>query len=224
MNDHLTLAREYIAIAESDDAKREAYLAAAAEIRSCRDDGLTWNNINDGLRRSERYAQRLVEWADRIAGDTSYAGTSPFGGPDERERKDVSTAKGVLGDDDRRQRAISELDDDDVHAVAQTATNVAVERARAKRSEHVESSEPTAGDLTDGERFDPSEHWADTLVIRVNRNARELASLVKRAGGLLFGSMSPSEAHEYLREAEALIADVRAAAQEQERDRMEMQR
>ncbi len=81
---------------------------------------------------------------------------------------------------------------------------------------------PTARGLTGGEKFDPSEYWADKIVIRINNNARELASLMKRGGGLLFGSMEPQQAFEYLLEAEQFIADARAAAQEQARDKVEV--
>lgn len=115
---------------------------------------------------------------------------------------------------------LAKAPDSVLEAIQEGATETLVERSRARRAEH--QTESTVGDLMGDDRFDPAEYWADTLIIRVNRNARELAALTKRAGGLLFGTMPPEDAFDYLHEAERLIAEARAAAQEQVRDRAEV--
>jgi hypothetical protein len=60
-------------------------------------------------------------------------------------------------------------------------------------------------------RFCSREHAAaaqENVIIRVERNARELAGLFKREG-LRFGTMPPEEAVEYLQDTERRIAEVR---------------
>lgn len=129
-------------------------------------------------------------------------------------------AKTALRDPEARKQVIASLDADEIEAVIDDANDAAIQRLHAKRSEH--QTEPTAGELMGGDKFDPAEYWADTLIIRVNRNARELAKLIADGGGLLFGTMPPEEAFDYLHEAERLIAEARAAAQEQVRDKTEV--
>lgn len=138
---------------------------------------------------------------------------------DERSRADFTPAqksaqrhaKTVLSDPEQRERVIGQLAAREVEELARAATEVAVGRSRAQRAEH--RTEPTAGDLMGDDPFDPAADWVDTLVIRVNRNARELSKHVAQKAFVL-GSMPLEEAYEYLREAERLIAEVRALVQE----------
>jgi len=214
MDDRLERAREYIA--KGDDY----YLKAGREMAALIDDGWTVSAIAREVDRGRNWVRDVVA-AARECGPDHNLKVDWHRGTHGTAAEIEEGARRLLSDDEKRQRVIDELPTEQVEALARSATDTAVERSRAARAEH--QTEPTAGELSGGETFDPSEYWADTLVIRVNRNARELTSLIKRAGGLLFGSMSPSEAHDYLSEAERLIAEARAAAQEQERDRQEVQ-
>lgn len=61
---HLDAAREYIAIAESGDAVREAYAHAADEIIAAQEDdpSLTAAQISKKVGKHNRYALGLIEW------------------------------------------------------------------------------------------------------------------------------------------------------------------
>lgn len=130
----LERAKRFITIAESEDAKREAYLAAAQEIGACRADGMTWDTINDGLGRSERYAQRLMAWAERIPGDTSLAGTLPFEEAGER-RVTRDGVAGTLRDPARRREALGQLTAEERAGVVGEALQDQATR-RAVREDH----------------------------------------------------------------------------------------
>jgi hypothetical protein len=127
----------------------------------------------------------------------------------------------------RRQssRVRQEITEDANQLVAAGSSNGDARRRAAARVAHREmirinkndsEPEPTAIDLG-ADDFDPSEQWADTLVIGVNRKARELSKHVQ-AWGFVLGSMPSREALEYLEEGEQLIADLRAAMQERVQD------
>jgi hypothetical protein len=74
VNEHLALAKQYLAIAESKDAKREAYMAAAREIALHRaETGATYADIAISLGRSKDYPKRLVDWLN-----TDFKATTPF--------------------------------------------------------------------------------------------------------------------------------------------------
>lgn len=215
MTDHLALAKEYIA--KGDDY----YSRAAAEIVAAKEEypELTWVEIGRRLGRDESWVRRLVESFRKSAA----APETEFKVNWQSGDYEKPAAKRVLSDPEQRKQVIAALPPEQIEAVIEDAHEVARDRMRARRAEHdTEPASPTARDLMGDEPFDPAEYWADTLVIRVNRNARELASLIKRGGGLLFGTMPPEEAFDYLHEAERLIAEARAAAQEQVRDRSEV--
>lgn len=98
MDNHLERAREYIAIAESSDAKREAYQRAADEIIAWVHDDPTrsYRDVDRQIGKAEGYAGRLVRWRTNEA----QAHHLPFGGMSERTRKDASTTKSTLRDAD----------------------------------------------------------------------------------------------------------------------------
>lgn len=94
-------------------------------------------------------------------------------------------------------------------AIAGTAMD-----ALAQREEH----DLRVRDLMDNDdRFDPSESWVDSYVIRVERASADMESQVKQ-WGLVFGTMPLHEALEWLGMAERRIADARAAVGERLRD------
>lgn len=199
---------DYVALAKQAIAKGEASYGEAAEyITAAREQGWSWPAINRELGRGEKYAERIVAWA------TNKGGGLPFSREEgENERKDNEAARRSLKDPEQRKQVISALPTEQLDEIAQEATHALVERSRAQRAEHRE--EATVGELMGPDRFDPSESWADTLIIAANRKARELSKHIGRFGFVL-GSMSPDEAFDYLNEAERLVAEARAAVQEQ---------
>ncbi len=211
--DHLAKAKDYIAKGE------DYYRKAADEIDAAFEENpsLTYTDVGREMGRSRNWVKRLVEARDRfLKTNEEVFQVDHQSGSNKRSE----VLRKALSKPEIRRQAIAELDDADLDAVHAAATEAVFDRSRAKRREH--DTTPTVGDLMGGEKFEPGESWSDTLVIRLNRNARELASLIDRAGGLLFGSMTPEEAFEYLFEAERLIAEARAAAQEQVRDKTEI--
>ena len=214
MSDHISLAREYIAKGE------EFYAKAADEIIAAFDEGAGYAAIARGLSRSETWVRDLAAW--RRTGLESPnpqdpGPSTPYAGQYE-ERMDRA-ARTALKDPEQRKQVISSLSAEQIEDVIAEAQTVAVERVHAQRAEHDTTPKtPTAGDLMGGERWDPSESWSDTLLIRCNRNLRELSAHVQRWGFVL-GSMPVEDAYEYIAETERLAADIRAAVQEQIRDR-----
>lgn len=104
-------------------------------------------------------------------------------------------------------------------AVSEAVHEEAVGRARAQRGERdTTAKEPTAGDLMEGEPFDPSASWANTRIISAHSAARKLHGQVEKWGLVLGGSFAEEEAYEMLDETERWIAGVRAAVQERLRD------
>jgi hypothetical protein len=73
---------------------------------------------------------------------------------------------------------------------------------------------PKAGRAVSHFRGNPQffEDQIPRVIHRLCLNVDELDRKVKRAGGLLFGTMTAEEAFERLQEAERLIAEVRALA------------
>lgn len=207
--DHLARAKDYIAKGEDYYRKAAEEIVAAMEENPA----LGQREVARSIGKGQTWVGDLVRWytSGRHADQPS-----PFAGSEYAEKKEGQAVRRALRDPDQRRQVIESLKPDEVDKLARDATDVAVERSRAQRKEH--QTEPTVRDLTKGERFDPAEHWADRLVIRLHNNALELAALRKRAGGLIYGSMSREEAFDYLMEAEQLIADARAEAQEQARD------
>lgn len=210
--DHLARAKDYIAKGEGYYRKAAEEIVAAMEA----DPTLSQREIGRRLGRDQKWVARLVRWSTSADRDTS----TPFHSPTLERARNKSEAKKALRDPDIRRRVIAELPPAELEAVREEASEVAIERSRAAYAEH--QTKPTARELTGGEEFKPDEFWADKFILRVNTNARELASRIKRGGGLILGAMEPERAHEYLDEAERLIAEARAAAQEQARDRAEV--
>lgn len=85
MTDHLARAKEYIAIAESGDAKIEAYKSAAEEIRAAMDDDPTIGvrAVASALGRSKSWVDRLVRWSTSVQ-DPQHP---PFGGEAENQAR-----------------------------------------------------------------------------------------------------------------------------------------
>lgn len=76
--DHLERAKEFIAVAESGDAKIEAYRRAADEIRAAQsaDPTMGLRAIGERLGRSRNWVGTLVTWRTSVTDPD----TPPFGG------------------------------------------------------------------------------------------------------------------------------------------------
>jgi hypothetical protein len=215
VSDHIQLAREYIAKGDEFYAKAAGEIVAAKEERP----ELTWAEIGRQLGRDESWVRKLATSFRNPArrDDEPFSVDWQSGA----NTQDVAAAR-VLKNPEQRKQAITSLTSDQIEEVIAEAQDVAVERVRAQRSEHnAEAKAPTAGDLMDGERWDPSESWADTLLIRCNRNLRELGKHVEKWGFVL-GSMKIEDALDYVNETERLAAEVRVVVQAQLRDRAEV--
>lgn len=213
MTDHLARAKDYIAIAENEDSKAEAYRRAAEEILAATtEDGYSQAQIAQELGRDRSWVTDLLAW-HRAGGHPQ---TGPFGGEAKNAKTDRGKARKMLRDPEQRRQVIESLEPSEVETLVAEGTDRLVENARARRAEH--RTEPTVKELMGGDHFNPAEHWADNLILRIHTNARALDKLLQRAGGVILGSLSPEEAFEYLQEAERQIAEARAAVQERLRD------
>ncbi len=102
MNEHLERAREYLAIAESGDAKREAYKAAAEEIAAHKEEtGEANTRIATRISKDEGFVRRLLRWRDAGCPE----GTTPFtmadpSGSLPTDRASVSHTRRVLREAD----------------------------------------------------------------------------------------------------------------------------
>lgn len=212
MTDHLARAKDYIAKGEDYYRKAAEEIVAAIE----KDPTLSHREIGEQLGKHHTWVGRLVQaYTSGAHAHHEPLAVDWHSGSNKRDE----VARKVLANPVQRREVIQSLDAAGVESIIEEANDVAIERLRSRKAEQdTTEGKPTVRDLTGGDRFDPAEHWADTLIIRVNRNARELQSKIKGAGGLLYGSMSPDEAFQYLHEAEGMIAEARAAAQEQVQD------
>lgn len=201
--DHLAKARDYLARGE------EFYARAADEIIAAQkaDPTLGYREIGARLDRSEKWARMLVRWRTSAEDPPP----SPFGGEVENGARYDRQARTALKDPDRRRKALADLDTREVEQVARDAHTEVIGRARAQRREQV--TEPTVGELMGDEQFDPSQVWADALIISVTAAVAKLAARVKREG-LILGSLEVEEALADLETAEGRIAEIRAALRE----------
>lgn len=208
--DHLAKAKDYIAIAESNDSKREAYAKAGAEIEAwlAEDDTRTQADAARQLGTNRMAVTRALQ-AHRTGELDFRSGTN---------KRDEVTAK-VLRDapPETIREIVRELPREQRERLIDASHDVTIDEMRAKRAEHDITRDPTTRDLMGGERFDPSETWADALIVRVQAAAHRLKKRVEREG-LRLGSLEIEEAFEMLNEAEANVAEVRAAVQERIRD------
>lgn len=205
--DHLERAKTYIGKGE------DYYRRAAEEIVAAKAENPTlgYREIGEVLGRHASWCQRLVTHFTSVADPQQ----PPFGGPEENEARYQRQTKQTLRDPERRRKALTELPDSELEQVRRDTAEVSIERSRAKRAET--NTEPTVRELTDGENFDPSEHWADSRIVSADAAVAKLFARVEKYG-LILGSMEPAEAYEFLTRMESRIGDVRAAVQERVND------
>jgi hypothetical protein len=235
--DHLAMARETLAIAESADSKREAYRRAAEHVAAHREEtSESLRTISGKLQlpmtagSAIKYVQALLKWRD-----TDYAAETPWLS-DERatDRAAVSHSKKVLreqpeavapqiaealGDPKVRRKVVEAMDDRAVEGTFHDSADVNRERTNARFEEQrVPPPDSPAGITGDegvterGLGESAMLGWLDDDLIRVSSNAGFLWNHWQK-NGLVFG-MDDAEALAKLVEAEERIAEVRAALQE----------
>lgn len=206
MTDHLAKAKDYIAKGDNFYAK------AADEIIAWLDEdaGRTHGQAAEKLGKTHSWVGKLVRARTLCDSDITQV---DWGSGSNRRDEIVGKA---LVDPERRREALSSLSSEQVEAVVEDARGVVLDRAGARREEHADTDRREIR-----EEFEPNNLWADNLIVRLHNNALELRGWIQRKGGLLL-NMEPRQAVDYLLEAEQLIADARAAAQEQVQDRSEV--
>jgi hypothetical protein len=204
-NRHVAKARDYLAKGDG------YYEKAGREMIAAKAEGVSTAAIARQLGRGDTWARDIMAWAANPRGRAA-----PFADK-EAQSRNMRGVRKALREATREQvrEMIADLPSAKLDAVASGATDELVSRARARRSEH--DTEPTAGQLTGGEDWDPAESWADRFIIRTNSTAHDLRKHVER-WGLVLGSLSQDEAFTRLQEAERDIAEVRVIVQERVRE------
>lgn len=211
MNAHVERGRQIADAIDSPDPEQTLYEQFNAEWKAweAEDPTRTMRDFDREIGRSTDYTGKIVRGV-----------TGPTRAPDwnsgSNKRDDVTRTTLAKADERTVEEIVAALPAKAVERIVEKGTERLVENARARHAEH--QTEPTAGELMGDERFDPSEFWADTLIIRMHRNAREFESLLRRGGGLRLGTMPIEEAFAYLQDTERLVAEGRAAAQERARE------
>lgn len=209
---HLTRARGYIA--KGDDFYRKAVeeiVQAQQEHRDQTGEELTYVEIGRQVGRSDQWVGTLVRsWTSSTrASDGDF---QPDWKSGSNKRDEV--ARKVLRDPEERAKVFSSLSEAELDDVEQAASTGLVERSRAARAEHEDGVTPGSEGVSPDEF---SKHWADGPLLSLVRKVRSLKGLVAQQG-LILGSLSNEEALDIANEAEAGIAEIRAALQERVRD------
>jgi hypothetical protein len=134
--DHLAKAKEYLVVAESKDAKREAFKLAAGEIRTHRaETGATYTAIAEALGRESNWVRTLVKWHE----DGCKANT-PWAIPSENDRVRFAHAKRAMRDQpvEAIKEMLDDLPDDVVTKIAE-----ATEGTRITRRLYADRPKPT---------------------------------------------------------------------------------
>lgn len=203
MTDHLALAKNYIAIAESGDPTLTLYKKAGKAIEA-------W--LAEDRTRTQAQAARNMS-VDRMVVTRALQAhrTGKVDWQSGSNKRDVVVAK-ALRDPERVENVLPDLPTRALQELADRADEVVAERRQARASEH--QTGVTGRQVMD---FKPDEYWMDKVTIRANRALREAAYLLEQGGGL-FGAMTTEEAYEYWAETERLASEVRVALQERVRD------
>ena len=132
--DHLAMVRECLAIAESGDAKREAYKKAAEHIAAYKEaTGATNRAIAAELQfrsKSEQSAERIVGYLLKWR-ESGFKAATPFLMDENATgRAARSHAKAVLRNPVEAAKVFSELSDDEIKGVDDVVTEERVERLR----------------------------------------------------------------------------------------------
>lgn len=228
--DRLARAKEYLAIAEAGDSKREAYRAAAAELAAYRDESpRKWKAAAASYcNRSTKTMEKLVQWHD-----TGYEAATPFL-MDEKatDRAAVSHGRKVLReqpaklapeiakameDPDVVDAVIRDMDDDAISGMVHATAEQAVARRIAADREL--DTEMTVGDVVKqaghkshkGMTDSLIESWVDTHTRRLVTNARRLKKATDESGIRLSVNPDDSDYDEVLDRTLAELIEARTA-------------
>ena len=222
--DHLARAKDFIARGE------DFYRKAADEIKAAMaaDPTLGFPRVAQTIGKSPQWCRDIVQWSTNSQGPPT-----PYGGEEQNEARYERHDKTVLRDPERLDRVVADLDTDALTNVYSQVTRELGGRNVAKIAEHHDEERTVAGLMGGREEaeklqrdFQPSNLWIDTLVIRVDKNTRELEALIAHNGLRLApidhadeDAESP-EAWAFARvdAAERRLAEVRAALQERLHD------
>ena len=194
----LDRAREFLAIAESGDAKREAYKRAAEEIAAHKaETGDSDASLARMIGRKQPFVSKLLKWRD-----TGFAAATPFlMDPQATQRAAQSHAKRVLSDPTSRKELLDSLDPEVRTHVAMEAREPAPAPRAPLTAEYVREPAP-----------DPSDYELDSLVMDVARRARLVRDRVSK-----YGVRTVDDVRATLTDLDAAISDlseVRAAVRE----------
>jgi hypothetical protein len=121
---HLERAKEYLAIAESSDSKKEAYRAAAEEIAAAVAEGESQRTVATVLRKSQAFVLALLNWRK-----SGYKADTPWLADEKATtRAAKSHTRRVLSDPELAHEIISNLDDETLKQVTREAKDETVAR------------------------------------------------------------------------------------------------
>lgn len=238
--DHLARAKEALAIAESDDSKREAYRIAAEEIAAHKKEtGEPNTRIAIRLGCDEKKVRVLLSWRER-----GYDTDSPYNEgfeKKEQQRAQISHTRRVLRekpaevvpeiakameDPKVAKKVMRQLSDKHIDNMAEAGHGVVVERLEAKRDEEnaklpkktrVKDLLPDQEDVEKGPFGLLTATWLDQPLSTAHSRMHTIETGM-REHGVIFGSMSDEKALEYAEYIERIAAELRVALQERVRD------
>jgi hypothetical protein len=141
---HLARAREYLAIAESDDSKRQAYIKAAEEIAAAKesDQKLTNVEVATSIGKSDKYVHALLKWRE-----TSYEADTPFlMDTGATGRAAISHTRATLRDPEATTKALEGLTDEQVDEVSSRLFNERMKRINEAAGIELKTHEQIMGE------------------------------------------------------------------------------
>jgi hypothetical protein len=163
VDDHLQRAREFLAIAEKGDSKREAYKAAAEEVAAAIAEGMTPVAVATALGKSRNFVRILLAWHE-----SGYKADTPWlMDKNATTRAAISHTKKVIreGSPEQLERIIAELPDLAIWKLSGATSRVAQVREE-QRIERIfagkinpsskEGKEKKRRDITERIQEDPS--------------------------------------------------------------------
>ena len=125
-NRHVVRAKEFLAVAESRDSKREAYKRAAHEVAAAIADGMNQSSVATAVGRSKSFIEKLLTW--RRSGFKADTPWLHDGGATDRAAR--SHTRRVLSEPDSARRVIKDLPDAALEQVSDAALDERLDRRR----------------------------------------------------------------------------------------------
>lgn len=145
LDPRLARANKYLAIAESEDSKREAYKLAAEEIAAYKQaTGASNRDIGVACKRHHGSIARLLKWRE-----SGYAASTPFLMDEEATKRAArSHAKAILAVPEEAKKIVASLDAEGMKNLATTIVNTPV-MAEAMRQAEEEKAHVRTVDVTE---------------------------------------------------------------------------